>query len=75
MIASVTIVVICQVLPLVFAIVVKGWRVKLMRVLFAVNNEKISEAITKKISVYVQRNNFREKCVFFQRDNKRVTKG
>ena len=26
MIASVTIVVICQVLPLVFAIVVKGWR-------------------------------------------------
>lgn len=35
-----------------------------MRVLFAVNNEKISEAITK-ISVYVQRNNFREKCVFF----------
>ena len=26
MIASVTLVVICQVLPLVFAIVVKGWR-------------------------------------------------
>lgn len=37
-----------------------------MRVLFAVNNEKISEANHKKISVYVQRNNFREKCVFFQ---------
>ena len=45
-----------------------------MRVLFAVNNEKISEAITKKYqSMYKEI--ISGKCVFFQRDNKRVTKG
>ena len=45
-----------------------------MRVLFAVNNEKISEAITKKYqSMYKEI--ISGKNVFFQRDNKRVTKG
>ncbi len=47
MIGIVTVLVICQILPLIFAIVVKGWRVKQMKVLFAVGNEKISEAIIK----------------------------
>lgn len=46
-----------------------------MRVLFAVNNEKISEAITKKYQSMYKEIISGKKCVFFQRDNKRVTKG
>ena len=46
-----------------------------MRVLFAVNNEKISEAITKKYQSMYKEIISGKNVYFFQRDNKRVTKG
>ncbi len=47
--------IICQILPLAFAVFIKFGRGKQMKVLFAVSNEEISENIVKNIKENIKK--------------------